>query len=93
MAIVLPADGLNSDIHAEADYRTSLRVGDRVVVDLALTKLRGRSFTVAYTLTKDDGTLAGTVETVHVVVDPATHKAMTMPERLRDGLAPFVAPQ
>jgi YbgC/YbaW family acyl-CoA thioester hydrolase len=78
-------------VHTEADYRASLRIGDRVRIEAGLTKLRGRSFTVQYTLTKrDDRTLAGSVQTVHVVVDPATGKAMTMPPRLREGLEGYL---
>jgi YbgC/YbaW family acyl-CoA thioester hydrolase len=76
-------------VHAEADYRASLRVGDRVAIEAVVSRLRGRSFTVDYTITKVDGAPAGTVRTVHVVVDPKTGKAMTMPEALRAGLAAY----
>ena len=73
-------------VHAEADYRTSLRLGDRVSVEAIVSRLRGRSFTIDYTLTRADGTLAGTVQTVHVVVSPESGRAMTMPDALRSGL-------
>ncbi len=78
-------------VHSKADYRAALRIGDRVRIEAGLAKLRGRSFTVAYTLTKrDDGALAGSVQTVHIVVDPATGKAMTMPPRLHEGLEGYL---
>lgn len=78
-------------VHSEADYRTSLRVGDRVRIEARVMRLRGRSFTMHYTISHPgDGAVAATVQTVHVVVDPTTHKARTMPDGLRDGLATYL---
>lgn len=78
-------------VHAEADYRTSLRIGDRIVVEAVVSRIRQRSFTVDYEVTRADGTAAGSVQTVHVVVDPRTGRAVTMPDALRDGLATLSA--
>lgn len=79
-------------VHTEADYRASLRIGDRVTVQVVLTKLRARAFTVAYRVEREDGELAATVQTVHVVVDPGTGRAMSMPEDLRTALAAHLVP-
>jgi len=81
-------------VHSEADYRTSLRVGDRVRIEARVVRLRGRSFTMHYTISHPgDGAVAATVQTVHVVVDPKTHKARTMPDALRDGLTTYYVPE
>lgn len=86
------ADYIIPIVHTEADYRASLRIGDRVRVEVELTKLRGRSFTCAYRVRQADGAVAATVQTVHVVVDPATGKARTMPADLRAGLTTHLHP-
>lgn len=92
----IPRDMTNADyiipiVHSEADYRASLRLGDRVRVETRLTKLKGRSFTVHYDVRLHDGTLAASVQTVHVVVNPETGRAMTMPDSLTDGLGAHLA--
>jgi len=73
-------------VHAEADYRTPLRLGDRVRVDVLIEKIGSRSFTLKYLLAKSHGNVAAEVKTVHIVVSGETGKAMKMPEALRGGL-------
>lgn len=66
-------------VHAEADYRSPMRLGDRVRVRVRIERLGGRSVTYAYTL--DDaatGTVRATAKLVHssvAIVDGAFQPA------------------
>jgi 1,4-dihydroxy-2-naphthoyl-CoA hydrolase len=80
-------------VHAEADYLVPLAVGDRVAVRVAVRNIGQTSFTVAYRLyTSAGAVLAGTVGTVHVVVDRGSRKAIPIPDDLRRHLASALEP-
>lgn len=66
-------------VHAEADYLTTLRVGDKLEVHLSIGKVGETSFTVLYDIYKLDKTLVGKVKTVHVTLDSATRKKIPIP--------------
>jgi 1,4-dihydroxy-2-naphthoyl-CoA hydrolase len=80
-------------VHAEADYRETLVVGDRLAVNVAVKAIGERSFTIAYRLVLADGRAAGSVVTVHAALDPATGASRPLPEAVRVALAPYLAPQ
>jgi len=73
--------------HAEADYLRPLHHGERVRVQVEMSRIGERSFTVSYTLGDSRGTLCARVESVHVCVDRQTGRACALPEGLRAGLA------
>ncbi len=70
-------------VHAEADYRAPLSVGDRVMIQLAVERIGDTSFTLVYRLVKQDGTQAGVVRTVHVSVDKESGQKRLLPDLLR----------
>lgn len=70
-------------VHAESDYLTTLRVGDKLEVQLAIEKIGETSFTVVYHIYKADKTLAGKVKTVHVTLESAARIKMPIPENFR----------
>lgn len=72
-------------VHASADYKRPLRVGQEVVVEIRLQRLGRSSLTLLYRLVAG-GETAGHVTTVHVAVNPATGKPMALPARLRKAL-------
>ncbi|MEW6050652.1 MAG: thioesterase family protein [Candidatus Zixiibacteriota bacterium] len=73
-------------VHAEADYKAPLRVGDKVTVRLRAETIGTTSFILAYELTKEDGAMAGTVKTVHVWVDRKTFEKQPLPEWVKGAL-------
>lgn len=79
-ALILPI------VHAESDYRASLRMGERVRVELSVRAVKSRSFTLDYLVRKEDGAEAAQLSTVHVAVDTATGKATRLPEELAAAL-------
>lgn len=58
-------------VHAEADYRAPLRVGDRLHIHLSPKPRSASSFEIRYRLERD-GQLCATALTVHCCIDPAT---------------------
>ncbi|HOJ33906.1 MAG TPA: thioesterase family protein [Candidatus Hydrogenedentes bacterium] len=78
-------------VHAEADYKNPLWVGDLATVRLRVDEVRSRSFSISYEIYTPSNTLACRVRTVHVVVDTEKKRATTLPEELRRVLETEVA--
>lgn len=70
-------------VHAEADYLTTLRVGDKLEVHLTIERIGETSFTVAYDIFKLDKTLVGRVKTVHVTLNSKTREKIPLPPFFR----------
>lgn len=69
--------------HSEADYLNSLRVGNKIEVQLFIESIGTTSFVIFYEIYKEDKTLAGTVKTVHVCIDPKTRLKKPIPAPLK----------
>jgi 1,4-dihydroxy-2-naphthoyl-CoA hydrolase len=73
-------------VHAEADYLASIALGDRIRVRVEVAEVRRTAFTLAYTITKEDGALCGRLRTVHVAVDRIGGRAVELPSDVRAAL-------
>ena len=73
-------------VHAEADFKLPLVLGDRVVVTLTVSELGDRSFTIQYGLEGPHG-VAGTARTVHVAIDRTEKRSMPLPAEVRQILS------
>ncbi len=73
-------------VHAEADYKTPLKVGDELEVHVQVIHLGNTSFSVGYKIYKADGTLTGTAKTVHVAIDTKHRHKIKIPPLLREAL-------
>ncbi len=80
-------------VHAEADYAARLCWGDAVVVEVEPGRIGKTSFGLRYRLLKGDGTVAGTVSTVHVAVSGKTGRPVQLPAKLRAALTAAGAQQ
>jgi 1,4-dihydroxy-2-naphthoyl-CoA hydrolase len=78
-------------VHAEADYRAPLAVGDRLSVEVAVRAIGERSFTIGYRLLLADGREAGSVVTVHAALDKASESSCPLPEAVRAAFGPYLA--
>lgn len=74
-------------VHVEADYLAPLRVGDKLEVHVTIEKIGETSFTVLYSIYKEDKTLIGTAKTVHVTLDATSRKKVPLPARFKTLLA------
>lgn len=79
-------------VHAEADYRAPLAVGDRLTVRISVQAIGDRSFTIGYRLLLADGREAGSAVTVHAALDPETGASRSLPEAVRVALGPYLTP-
>ena len=70
-------------IHAAADFKKPLSVGDAVEITLKVGQIRKTSFNLHYELTGSDGTLVGKALTVHVTTDPVTMRKIELPDAFR----------
>ena len=72
-------------VHAEADYKAHLFVGDQILITVKVAHIGETSFTFEYTL-KRGKELVGTAKTVHVTVSAKTHKKIPLPPSMRKAL-------
>lgn len=74
-------------VHSEANYYSSLKVGDDIDVELTIPHIGKTSFTIAYEIYKtQDKFHMGSVKTVHVTVDKIKRTKIDIPDRLRHAL-------
>jgi 1,4-dihydroxy-2-naphthoyl-CoA hydrolase len=72
-------------VHAEADYKSSLHVGDEIEVHMKLERMGETSFTWNYFIyRKKDRVLAGTAKTVHVAIERTKRHKIPIPPQLRE---------
>lgn len=82
--IVREADFLLPLVHASTNYKAVLVPGDPIVIKLALKKMGKTSFTVAHEIYKQDGTLTGHGETVHVCVTKENRRKIPVPAEIKE---------
>jgi len=73
-------------VHAESDYYAPLRVGDKIEVQLSVTKIGQTSFTVNYEIHNQHKQHVGHAQTVHVTLDSVTRKKIPIPEKFKTHL-------
>lgn len=77
-------------VHAEADYKAPLRVGDSLEVHVKTLHIGQTSFSIGYQIYKEDKTLVGTAKTVHVTIDRNSWQKIPIPNQLLDSLKKYV---
>ncbi len=70
-------------VHAEADYLSPLRVGDKLQIHVTVDHVGQSSFTMAYGIYKEDGTLTGKAKTVHVTLERKARTKVHIPQEFR----------
>lgn len=68
-------------VHASADYRSALRLNDRIRIEVTVEVVSERSFTLGYRVRLGER-LAVEARTVHVAVARSSGEATRLPERL-----------
>lgn len=76
-------------VHSEADFRQPLLYGDKLKVELNLREIRDSSFILCYRIVDEKHLERATLETVHVALDKAGRKPVSLPATLRQALAPY----
>lgn len=73
-------------VHAEADFKSALRVGDTVEIHVTVKEVGESSFKVNYAVRDSQGKELGRVTTVHVAVRKKKNKSIPLPAELREAL-------
>ena len=77
-------------IHAEADYRAPLKVGDALTINITVDRIGDSSVSLGFQILDRHGKTVGSVKIVHVAVDKATWKKCPLPQELRDVFEPHL---
>ena len=84
--IIRESSYLLSIVHAEADYKGPLSLGDKFSISMR-ADVGETSFTLSYAFTDANGNVAAEVRTVHVAVDKRTGRKIPLPEKVKNGLS------
>jgi len=71
-------------VHAQSDYKAPLFVGDVIEIQVRVAHIGTTSITLDYKVFKEDQTLVGTGQTVHVTIDNTTRQKIPLPSGLLD---------
>ncbi|MGE5152913.1 MAG: acyl-CoA thioesterase [Bdellovibrio bacteriovorus] len=77
-------------VHAEADFRTPMRQGDHIRVEVRVAEIRHRSFSLDYRFIHAHGDSCARARTVHVLTGP--DPAAALPDALREALSRWQGP-
>lgn len=77
-------------VHAEADYKAPMRFGDAIRIELQRAEFGATSFTLFARIRSatDPRRVHCNTRTVHVVVDRADFRPVTVPDAIREALSP-----
>lgn len=78
-------------VHAEADYRASLRTGDRYTITVEIERLGSRSFTLAYKVIEASDRIVAELKTVHVATNGDGSESQALPPELKARLGELMA--
>lgn len=84
--IIHEADFLLLIVHAEADFKQPLHVGDKVEIRIRSDKIGRTSFTLGYEVVNTEDTVVATGETIHANISKETGKPVVIPDGLRAAL-------
>ncbi len=77
-------------IHAEADYLTPIRLHEKILVKVRVSRLEKSSFELSYSVEGETGRLRVKAKTAHVLVDKNNFNKIEIPEELRVKLNAFL---
>lgn len=78
-------------VHAEADYKMALMTGDKLLINIRAERIGETSFTLGYSLLRNDTELVGTVKTVHTLISRTDMQKRPLVEKLRKALEGIAA--
>lgn len=85
-SIIHEADYLPLIVHAEADFKKPLHVGNEVTIEVRATKIGRTSFELAYEMKVSPEETAATAGSVHVNIDKESGRPQALPEGLKQAL-------
>ena len=80
-------------VHSQADYKESIRTGDKLRIELHVEKIGTTSYTLAYQIKDHNNDLVADLKTVHVAVSKKEGGKMPLPEEFKKKLSEFISPE
>lgn len=74
-------------VHAEADYRTPIKLGEKFTIEMSLNKTGTSSFELGYVFINESSKVAAEVKITHVVLQMNTWKPIEIPDTLKSVLS------
>lgn len=71
-------------VHAEADFKMPLFVGDLIEIQVTFSHIGQTSLTLSYKLLNLKQELVGTAKTVHVTINKETRQKIPIPREMRE---------
>jgi YbgC/YbaW family acyl-CoA thioester hydrolase len=71
-------------VHAEADYQVSLKLSQKIAVQMSLGEVKRTSFVFNYSIFDPDGNEAIVIKHIHAVIDARKRKPMRIPAELKE---------
>jgi YbgC/YbaW family acyl-CoA thioester hydrolase len=84
--VIEKADILFLIVHAEADYKQSLPIGEAIEIEMTATKVGKTSYTLLYKIKNAAGDIVSTVKTVHATIYRENKKSCALSEKLKAAL-------
>jgi len=84
--IVNSGDILFPVVHSEADYKTPLRAGDKLNIQVSVEGIGHTSVTVVIQFIQENGNIAATGKIIFVVINKTLWKKIEVPSGLRKAL-------
>ena len=75
-------------VHAEADYLSPVRPGDRIELRLSSLRVGHSSITFEWVAAQEDSTEAFRTRIVHACIDPDGGRSVPVPDAVRAALTP-----
>ncbi len=73
-------------VHAQADYRQSLCLSEKISIEMTPGKTTRTTFQLNYSIFNEEGDIAAEVTTIHACLDESKRKSTRLPEFLKDML-------
>lgn len=70
-------------IHAEADFKSPIRIHEKITVQIFVEEIRDSSFDLKYTFMDNENNLKALVKTIHVMISKSTGEKHSLTEELK----------
>jgi 1,4-dihydroxy-2-naphthoyl-CoA hydrolase len=74
-------------VHSEADYILPLKPGDKIFIEVSVSRLKESSFELKYVCRNEDGKVTNEVKTVHIFVNKREWKKFPIDPEVKNNLA------
>lgn len=71
---------------ASCTFRSAVRFGEKLFIDLSVSRIGNKSFDLGYEIVAEDGRLVGQGQTVMVAYDYGLQQTIPLPDKLRTAL-------